>query len=696
MTDDLGARLYTFGVITDTHLNQGEEDCNSPFEVNKLANARMRYVVRELNGQNVAFVINVGDLIHPVPAVPELYEQAAARFHEQVAELRHTLYLTPGNHDIGDKPNDWAPAAGICDAFVALWEKHFGAHYQSFDHEGMHFIIINAQIINSGLACEAAQREWLEDDLAAHKDKRIFIACHYPPYFSRPDEEENYDNIGEPGRSWLLGLLEANGVEAMFIGHVHNFWYNRYADTDCYMLPSTAFVRQDYSEMYRARPDPDAEAGRNDRPKLGYFLVHVHANGHVVDIVRTYGKTVAPDAPAPAPVERVPAVHPRLNPHDGFGFDMRQNWMEVVEIPPTGGLDEFDRKEVRNDYPLMALWEMGVRKLRVPLRDLLVSDVRERMRTLTRHGLEFTLFTFGAPTARDVALIGENQDIFSAWEIGMNWDKLEQIVGGIGDAARRIDLPVYLSRLRSIDELRVEAGHYYHVINQGFLAEDREQMEGLLSREELRGAIDGFVYRLTADRAPWEAIHEASDLAAEMGVRASVHLRMCWSNPAEAWEDDGWVARRIPEAILAAATRDNVAVYADTFIDNDRGYFVRNGVLDRLNNPRPVFHVIRHLHGLLSGFETVAAGNAVDLPAARALSVRADDSTLALLLPEDDLPAVELSENVVARLFGGADCHGLRIVDLRSGEIEQVNVSGSDGGIRLKLPEPAGPAVLMP
>lgn len=369
MTEDLGARQFTFGVITDTHLSQGEDDCNSPFEVNRLANARMRHVVRELNGQDLAFVINVGDLIHPVPAVPDLYERAAARFHEQVAELRHDLYLTPGNHDIGDKPNDWAPAAGICEDFVALWDKHFGAHYQSFDHAGMHFVIVNAQIINSGLACETEQQRWLEADLAANRDKRIFMASHYPPYFSRADEEENYDNIGEPGRSWLLGLLESHGVEALFIGHVHNFWYNRYADTDCYLLPSTSFVRQDYSEMYRAAPDPDAEAGRNDKPKLGYFLVHVHEAGHVVEIVRTYGRTVAPDAPEPAPVERVAPVHPRANPHGGFGFDMRQNWMEVVEIPPTGGLDEFDRKEVRNDYPLMALWEMGVRKLRVPLRD---------------------------------------------------------------------------------------------------------------------------------------------------------------------------------------------------------------------------------------------------------------------------------------------------------------------------------------
>lgn len=256
------------------------------------------------------------------------------------------------------------------------------------------------------------------------------------------------------------------------------------------------------------------------------------------------------------------------------------------------------------------------------------------MRTLTRHGHEFTLFTFGAPTARDMDLILENQDIFAAWEIGMNWDALERIVGGIGDAARRIDLPVYLSRLRSIDELRIEAGHYYHVINQGFLAEDREQMEGLLARSELRDAVAGFVFRLTADREPWPAVHEAADLAEALGVQASVHLRMCWSNPAEAWEDDGWVANRLPEAILAAATCRNVAVYADTFIDNDRGYFVRNGVLDRLNNPRQAFHVVRHLNGLLADVRELAAEGDVTVLGGRAVQVCADGRPFVLLLPD--------------------------------------------------------------
>lgn len=684
MSDDLGPLRYAFGVITDTHLNQGEDDCNSPFEVNRMANARMRHVVNDLNDRALAFVVNVGDLIHPVPAIPDLYEQAAARFHEQVAELRHPLYLTPGNHDIGDKPNDWAPSAGICDAFVALWEKHFGAHYQSFDHDGDHFVIINAEIINSGLACEAEQRAWLEADLAANAGKRIFMHSHYPPYFSKPDEEENYDNIGEPGRSWLLGLLAAHGVEALFIGHVHNFWYNRHADTDCYLLPSTAFVRQDYAEMYRAKPDDDAEAGRNDRPKLGYFVVHVHECGHVVEVVRTYGATLAPDAPKAPPKARLQPVHPRLNAQAAFGFDMRQNWMEVVEIPPTGGLDEFDRKEVRNDYPLMALWEMGVRKLRVPLRDLLVDDVRDRMRVLRRHGHEFTLSTFGAPSARDRDLIAANADIFSAWEIGFNWDKLERDVAGIGAAAGAIDIPVYLSRLRSIDELRAEAGRYYHVINQGFVAADAAQMQGLIDRSELNGAVDGFVFRVTDDRAPWDAVGEAASLAADMGVSASVHLRMCGANPAEATTDDAWAAARLAEAVVAANAFAGVSVYADTFVDNDRGYFVRNGVLDRLNNPRMGFHVVRHLHAALAVAGALTPGGVIDAGKGRVVSVGSEAGPMALVT---GAPGVSVS--LPAGLAGAGQCW-----DLLSGKAADGRFAQTDGKAAVSLDESGAPLLL--
>ena len=658
--ETLGRRLFSFGVITDTHLNQGGDDCNSPYQVNRLANRRMRHVIRDLNARELAFVVNVGDLVHPVPAIPDLYAAAAARFHEQVDELKHPLYLTPGNHDVGDKPNDWAPAARVHEDYLALWDEHFGAQYQSFDHDGCHFIIINAQIVNSGFAAEAEQRAWLEADLAANGTKRIFLHSHYPPYFSKPDEEENYDNIGEPGRTWMLNLMEEYGVEALFIGHVHNFWFYRHGETDCYLLPSTAFVRLDYSEMYRIAPGPDSEFGRNDRPKLGYFVVHVHEGGHVCDVVRTYGAEVAlgsPDAAGPACVA---PVHPRLNKRGDFGFDMRHNWMEIVEIPPTGGLDEFDRKEVRNDYPLMALWEMGVKKLRVPLRDLLVPDNVDRMRMLRAHGHQFTLFSFGDPAPRHRDLITAHQDIFSAWEIGLNWEVLERDIGGVGEMARAVEMPAYLSRLRSIDETRREAGKYYHAINHGFLADDQGQMADVLARPEFSGAIDGFVFRLTLDMSPWATAATASGIATDLGVAASVHLRMCGANPALETADDQLSVTRIAEAMAAAAAFDNVTVYADTFVDIDRGYFPRTGVLDRMFNPRPGFHVVRHMNAALNMVDgALSAGAAGECPGGRYIQLQAGKGTIVLALP--DTGATEMSVP-----FGAA--HG-ELINLGSGEV---------------------------
>ena len=41
---------------------------------------------------------------------------------------------------------------------------------------------------------------------------------------------------------------------------------------------------------------------------------------------------------------------------------MRLPWITHHEIPPSGALDEFYRKQVRNDYPFLALYELGINR----------------------------------------------------------------------------------------------------------------------------------------------------------------------------------------------------------------------------------------------------------------------------------------------------------------------------------------------
>ncbi len=663
-----GRHLFSFGIITDTHVNQGEDETNSPFESGRLANRRMRHVIRDLNERDLAFVVHVGDIVHPVPAIPGLYADAARRFFEVFDTLRHPARLTPGNHDVGDKPNDWAPAALINEDHLALWQHHFGDQYASFDHQECHFVIINAQVINSNLEAEKRQRAWLEADLGAHHGRRIFLFSHYPPCLMEADEEETYDNIGEPGRSWLLELARKHRVEALIAGHVHNFWYLRLGPTDCYILPSTAFVRFDYAEMLRASPGAETEFGRNDRPKLGYALCHVHEAGHLVEIVRTWGHTLDADPAPAAPSEpRLAAIHPRQNRRASFGFDMRHNWMEVVEIPPTGGLDEFDRKTVRNDYPLLALWDMAVRPLRVPVRDLVNETHVARMTVLAEHGHLFTLMSFGAPASDLTERLTTHRHLFRTWDVAINPGVIDRDIGTIASAATRSGVPLVLSRLRSIDEQRAEAGKYYHAINQGFLVQDTEEIATIAGRPELDGVLAGVVFRLTLDMPVWETVAAASAAATGLGLMAHVHMRMAGTSPASPVMDDALTVRRIAEAMAAAAAFAHVTVFADTLVDIDRGYFPRSGVLDRLCNPRPGYHMVRHMHAALDIVDdAIVPGAARDVAGGRCLEMTEAGHPLVLVVPHTRSPALAVPWSN----------HPVLSIDLLTGSVTRLPATG--------------------
>jgi hypothetical protein len=167
--------------------------------------------------------------------------------------------VVPGNHDIGDKPINWWISGVACNDYIKLWTKHFGANYHAFDHQNCRFIQADSQILNSGLTAEIEQKAWLETEMAdaAERGLRIFVHIHYPLFLTAPDEDEHFDNIAEPGRSWLPGLMDCHGAEAQFSGHVHNFWFNRFGVTNCYALPSTAFVRQDAPRPHSGQAHAD-------------------------------------------------------------------------------------------------------------------------------------------------------------------------------------------------------------------------------------------------------------------------------------------------------------------------------------------------------------------------------------------------------------------------------------------------------
>lgn len=593
----VSAPRFSFVVVADTHVNESDDSSSSPFDTNRLANDRARFVFREIAKMEPTprFVIHLGDIVHPMPALPT-FAQAVRQFKSLTAELPCPLYVLPGNHDVGDKRIDWMPADQVSEEHLASYRAAFGDDFLSFDAEGIRCVLINSLLINSGLPAEAEQKEWLEKQIASADGKRVFLFMHYPPFVYSENEPGSYDNLDEPGRQWLVSLMKDPRVEASFAGHVHNFWYDRLADSDFYMLPSTAFLRHDYSEFYRVKPE--IEFGRGDNAKFGYFIVDVHDDGHVAYPVRTMGRqTRATDHEPGTSVQFL--THPRTSRLDRVGVELRHDWAEISHIPATGGVQEFGRKIARNDYPLLALWEMGARLSKVTDQDALDPRTRRRMQMLARMGHRFVLTTLGVPGRQLQALDLADAGVVAV-EANLSLSKFEANVGRLVEFMEGTKLQVYWSKIHTYDDTHYDGRHFSHFVKSGFVIADLENHEALIEGALAGKVVSGITVRIESGS---ELLASASSLQAfsdrhRCGLLASIKL----SGPSIAREnrDEAALLESVCLAILLSRQGEGVKYIFDTFMDVDRGYYPRGGFIDRQFNPKAAARAFATLNSIFS------------------------------------------------------------------------------------------------
>ena len=675
-----GALEFRFAVIADTHLNAVDGASSSPFAVNARANERARAVFEHVNRWQPAFVVHVGDIVHPVPELPS-FAPACERFKALAAAIEAPLHLVAGNHDVGDKPVAWMPAGTVTQENVERYRAIFGPDFYSFDGHGVHCVVIDAQIVNSGLPAEAEQRAWLEQDLASHRGQRMFFFIHYPPYVSERDEPGSYDNLDEPGRSWLLELLHRYRPEALFAGHVHNQWYDLYEHTELYILPSTAFVRQDYAELFRV--PPLGEFGRDDRTKLGYYVVDVYESGHVAHFIRSNGALRGADlAGRSAPAS---PVHTKTNVVAPLGVDMRHAWIEWHDVAATGGVQEFARKRTRNDYPALALWEMGIRRLRVPLQDLADARVRARMGLLRRLGHSYTAYVFGLPVGELAQALHSHGELIDALEVVLPWDQAPAALQPLAQLRARAGIRIWLSKLRRHEDAKFDGSHYNHFINHGFVPAEHGELRQLLALPEACAAADGFVGRVSRGLCAWQELHAWEQLAASLDVRMAAHVRLAADNPAEPVEDDLAIANRVAQALLAASCCRRLEVFLDSFCDVDRNYFPHHGLVDRRYDPRLAAHVVAHMHAALDessgALQPVDAGRTDRFEWFLAATAA---SQFLLLTPE--APVTQSQFELPSAVVSGR----VRVVDLGGGTLLNATVAAGflkpAAGARIEAP----------
>ncbi len=573
-----GQRLFSFGVITDTHIRAPEGDQSSPFPVNDLANGRAIYAARLLGEQPTRFNVHLGDMVHPLPGMPA-YNSACETSLEIFKPLLPDLYFVPGNHDIGDKPMPGLPAAAIDQAALNSYHQHFGRDYYSFNEQDCIFVTLNSSLLNCKNEFADAQILWLEETLKVNKDCRIFIFLHYPLFIHASSEAEHYDNIAEPDRSKLIRLIDEYKVELVLSGHVHHHFYNRLGQCKYYTLPPTSFTRQDYAEMFKV--EPALEYGRDDRAKYSVAVIDVFEQGSQMRLIPTNGYTDSETLNNSSVALQQPAEKVECE----ITVPLRHAWFESIDLPYNGPMEEFSRKRVRNDYIFMRLKQMNIFDVRIPIDDIIDPSGRERVQDYLAEGFRFHGFCMQHQLERKLALTGSAINLLSSLECV------------IDVSVREIEEPGFLiDAQNAVFETRIGhaltgAGHshsgkpFAHSVSSGFnWSEHQAVLEAIGSWTMQPKSI---VFQI-----PWEADHEAvlmemQNIFSTTQYRCIANIRFANSNPAQENFDDAAIGSLMQRVAKLALRLADVDLQLDTTMDVDRGYSPRHGLFDRRCNLRP-------------------------------------------------------------------------------------------------------------
>ena len=225
-------------------------------------------VSEHIDARRPDLVLNSGDISFDGPAEPDELKFART-LHDAIPVACRYL---PGNHDIGDNPTAVGPAPKqpVTEQSLKAYRATFGEDRWRFDAAGWCFIGLNSLIMNTGLAGEAEQFDWLASQLSGTQGKPVALFLHKPLFLNAPDDPElvatSIRYVPMPARSRLIEMMRAVDLRLVGSGHVHQRRDFTFAHTRQIWAPSAGFIisdaRQDVIGIkevglveYRFQPD---------------------------------------------------------------------------------------------------------------------------------------------------------------------------------------------------------------------------------------------------------------------------------------------------------------------------------------------------------------------------------------------------------------------------------------------------------
>jgi hypothetical protein len=525
------------------------------------------------------YVFHVGDLQQEYPDSAR-FEEGRMAVKSAIESSGLRILISVGNMDIGDKPDPTMPASWVDPRTLKLWEEDYGRSFHSVRHEGLHFVFLNSQIIESELPDADEQKEWFERELSENTDARTFVFLHMPPFVVEESEPGlgSYDAMGDRARSWFVELCRRYGIEAVFAGHTHFQVFNRVGPTRIYCLPSTTTTRPGWYEAFAVAPDVQ---GKADIEKLGISVLRIHANGHSVHLIRTRGET---SQSVPDGWGRLLTGTTRDLSESGLGVFLRQPL--VAASDGAVGYPYNVRHRVRDDYPFLACVELGLQHVRFPVADLESPTQADRLAYLRDEGVALTAMVIwdgstGLQAPEGLADRVDVVEIQSAGDLIPGPPARDLFASLRSDGATVSLSPIVME----------DTGLVHRRPRTSFQVEELRHVADHLSEHGL--AVDRLVCGVGLGQSPSAVVHEA-------GLAVSGHaIDIDFLLPVG--EDPEEAVLRVIEASLASACLSGSRVVLDPLQDSDRTASVVAGLMDRLSNPRSAYHAVAAVNTVLFG-----------------------------------------------------------------------------------------------
>lgn len=165
-------------------------------------------IATEIERLRPDFVMTVGDMI-------EGYVDDSARIVSEWVEydsiidpISSEIHWVPGNHDI------WS------DMSEELYRRFVGEPYYSFDHGGIHIVVLDVSRYESSSEISGEQLEWLIQDLENSRDASYTMIFHHKPLWEQTVAD------GKPDT--LHTIFQKYDVDAVFCGHYHDYFSSEY------------------------------------------------------------------------------------------------------------------------------------------------------------------------------------------------------------------------------------------------------------------------------------------------------------------------------------------------------------------------------------------------------------------------------------------------------------------------------------